>query len=209
MKEVNVAVCSNEASASRPSIDPSTGIAEKVQGHPERPHGMPGMRGLDHIGFTVPNLQDAVDFFCDVLGCEPIYELGALTRNDDWMAENLNVHPRTVLRGMKFLRCGNGSNFELFEYGVPHQGPPPRNSDIGGHHLAFYVDDCHIAAAFLKARGVKVLGEPKQSNDGPSAGQTWVYFLTPWGMQCELVSFPDGKAYEKHTRRHLWSTTAS
>ena len=31
---------------------------------------------------------------------------------------------------------------------------------------------------------------------GPSAGQTWVYFLSPWGMQLELLSYPQGKGYE-------------
>jgi len=171
---------------------------------PSATPGMPGLRGLDHIGFTVPNLQQAVDFFCDVLGCQAIYELGALQRDDNWMEEHLNVHPRTVLRGLRFLRCANGSNFELFEYQAPDQRPQPRNTDIGGHHLAFYVDDCHAATAYLRGHSVRVLGEPKDSQAGPSAGQTWVYFLTPWDMQCELVSFPRGKAYESQSPRHAW-----
>lgn len=178
------------------------------QGCPDSRQCMPGLRGLDHIGFTVPDLDQAVDFFCNVLGCEPFYQLEEIKRDDDWMATNLNVHPRAIIRRLQFLRCGNGANFELFQYEAPDQRPQPRNSDVGGHHLAFYVDDCHLAAAYLKSVGVQLLGEPKQSNAGPSAGQTWVYFLTPWGMQCELVSFPEGKAYEKHTSRRLWSTTA-
>jgi glyoxylase I family protein len=41
-----------------------------------------------------------------------------------------------------------------------------------------------------------VLGDPTVSS-GPSAGQRWVYFLAPWGMQWELVSYPDGKAYDR------------
>lgn len=175
---------------------------------PDIQHGMPGLRGLDHIGFTVPDLAQAVGFFCDVLGCEPFYELGEVRRDDNWMADNLNVHPRAAIRRLQLMRCGNGSNFELFEYEAPDQRPIPRNSDIGGHHLAFYVDDCHAATAYLASRGVQIQGEPKQSHAGPSAGQTWVYFLTPWGMQCELVSFPNGKAYEKDLTRCLWRTTA-
>ncbi len=51
------------------------------------------------------------------------------------------------------------------------------------------------------------MGEPTLRTAGPNAGQTWVYFLTPWGMQCELVSFPNGKGYEKDTDRRLWQTT--
>ena len=167
--------------------------------------GLPGLRGTDHIGFTVPNLDEAVAFFVDVIGCEPFYDLGPFQADDDWMRTHLNVHPRAVMRRLKFLRCRNGSNFEIFEYESPDQRrEPPRNSDVGGHHLAFYVDDFAAALAHLRAHGVRVLGEPTVRTAGPSAGQTWVYFLTPWGMQMELVSYPDGKGYERDTDRRLW-----
>ena len=33
---------------------------------------------------------------------------------------------------------------------------------------------------------------------------SWIYFLTPWGMQLELVSFPNGKGYEMETTVRLW-----
>ena len=167
--------------------------------------GLPGLRGLDHVGFTVPNLEDALRFFIDVLGCEHFYDLGPFRSDGDWMATNLNVHPRAVMKKLAFLRCGHGSNFEIFEYEAPDQRRVvPRNSDVGGHHLAFYVDDFDAALAYLRAKGVRILGEPTVRTEGPSAGKTWVYFLTPWGMQCELVSFPHGKGYEKHTDRRLW-----
>jgi hypothetical protein len=34
--------------------------------------GLPGLRGTDHIGLTVPELEGAVDFFVRVIGCEPL-----------------------------------------------------------------------------------------------------------------------------------------
>jgi catechol 2,3-dioxygenase-like lactoylglutathione lyase family enzyme len=167
--------------------------------------GLPGLRGLDHVGFTVPDLEQAVRFFVDVLGCERFYDLGPFRSDGDWMARHLGVHPRAVMKKLTLLRCGHGSNFEIFEYEAPdRRTEQPRNSDVGGHHLAFYVDDMDAALAYLKAHGVRVLGEPTVRRDGPSGGQTWVYFLTPWGMQCELVSFPEGKGYEKDTDRRLW-----
>jgi len=169
--------------------------------------GMPGLRGTDHIGFTVPDLDQAVDFFVNVIGCEPFYELGPFDADDDWMAVHLSVHPRTVMKRLKFLRCGHGTNFELFEYEAPDQNrAQPKNSDIGGHHLAFYVDDIDSAIAYLREQGVQFQGEPTVRTAGASAGQTWIYFLTPWGMQCELVSFPGGKGYEKDTDARLWHT---
>jgi len=167
--------------------------------------GLPGLQGTDHVGFTVPDLEQAVAFFVEVIGCKPFYDLGPFQSDGDWMEEHLNVHPRTVMRKLKFLRCANGINIELFQYEAPDQKRAgPRNSDIGGHHIAFYVDDIAAAIAHLKQNGVQVLGEPTLRLEGPSAGQSWVYFLDPWGLQCELVSYPRGKGYEKQTKDRLW-----
>ena len=86
----------------------------------------------------------------------------------------------------------------MFEYTAPDQrSEPPRNSDVGGHHVALYVDDLDEAVAYLHAHGVTVLGEPTVSK-GAHEGQRWVYFLAPWGMQFELVSYPNGKAFQLH-----------
>ncbi|QZY50712.1 VOC family protein [Leucobacter tenebrionis] len=166
---------------------------------------LPGLRGTDHIGFTVPDLDQADDFFVRVIGCERIYSLGPFLRGeDDWMADQLGVHPRTVMRRLNFYRCGFGTNFEVFEYeAADEQRPQPRNSDLGGHHLAFYVDDFDAALEYLHAEGVEIMGEPVHSSNA-SEGQRWVYFRSPWGMQFELVSYPDGKAYEKDARTLLW-----
>lgn len=167
--------------------------------------GIPGLRGTEHIGFTVPDLEKATAFFVDVIGCEFMFELGPFQSEDDWMATHLNVDPRTVMRRLRFFRCKYGSNFEVFEYEAPDQKmQQPRNSDIGGHHLAFYVDDFDEALAYLIDQGVRVLGTPTLRTAGPNAGQKWIYFLSPWGMQFELVSFPKGKGYEKDTSRRLW-----
>ncbi len=168
-------------------------------------NGIPGLRGTDHIGFTVPNLEQAIDFFVNVIGCELFHELGPFQSEGDWMQTHLNVHPRAVMKKLRFLRCRNGANFEIFEYESPDQNKKqPKNSDVGGHHLAFYVEDFDAALAFLKEKGVRVLGEPTLRTEGPHAGQTWVYFLTPWGMQLELVSFPNGKGYEREISARLW-----
>jgi glyoxylase I family protein len=65
------------------------------------------------------------------------------------------------------------------------------------------VDDLDAAVEYLKAHNLRVLGEPTASSSA-SGGQRWVYFLSPWGMQFELVSFPNGKAYESSARIKLW-----
>lgn len=166
--------------------------------------GMPGLRGGDHLGFTVPDLDEAERFLVEVLGAEYVYTLGAKRADDDWMATQLGVHPRSVIREIRFYRLGSGLNLEVFAYDAADgQAAPPRNSDIGGHHLALYVDDLDAAVAHLRAHGVEVMGSPVASA-GASAGQRWVYFRAPWGMQFELVSFPSGKAYESESAVKLW-----
>ena len=160
--------------------------------------GLPGLTRLDHIGFTVPDLAVARTFLEEVLGCEYLYSLGPFRDVDgEWMAEHLGVHPRAVMQQLHFFRCGDRAVFEVFEYSAPDQVRlVPRNSDVGGHHVALYVDDLDTAVSYLRDRGVTVLGDPTTSR-GPSEGQRWVYFLAPWGMQFELVSYPGGKAFDR------------
>lgn len=94
--------------------------------------GLPGLRGTEHIGFTVPDLDEAHRFFVDVIGCEYVYTLGPFQRDDEWMTEHLNVHPRSVMRELRFYRCGHGPNFEIFQWEpADGQNPQPRNSDLG------------------------------------------------------------------------------
>ena len=168
--------------------------------------GLPGLRGVEHVGFTVPDLDAATRFFVDVIGCEYVYSLGPIADGEgDWMVRHLDVPARARVKELRFFRCGFGPNFEIFEYeGGDFVRTPPRNCDVGGHHLAFYVDDFTAAADYLRSRGITLLGEPTVRMQGPSAGQTWIYFLTPWGMQLELVSFPGGKGYEATTTSRLW-----
>lgn len=170
-----------------------------------RTGGIPGLRGTDHIGFTVPDIEEAVAFFRDVIGCDVFYPMGPVEAGENGMARRLNVAPTARIKQIRVLRCRNGANFEIMEYEAPDQvAQSPRNSDIGGHHIAFYVDDMEAAVAYLTRCGVTILGTPERKDYGPSAGETWVYFLTPWGMHLELVSYPDGKAYEAQYRKRLW-----
>jgi catechol 2,3-dioxygenase-like lactoylglutathione lyase family enzyme len=161
---------------------------------------IPGLRRVDHFGFTVPDLDEATHFLVDVLGCEYLYSLGPygpFPDDDDWMLQHLNCHPRASIPENRFFRLDGRTIFEVFAYTSPDQHlVPPRNSDIGGHHIALYVDDLDVAVTHLREQGVQVLGEPTASK-GAHEGQRWVYFLSPWGLQFELVSYPDGKAVDR------------
>ncbi|MFN3707535.1 VOC family protein [Microcella sp.] len=164
---------------------------------------MPGIRGMEHLGITVPNIDEACDFFERILGAEVLYTAATDFRDDDsdWMYEHLRVHPRSVIKEFRYVRLGNGTNLEVFEYESPDQVQKPlKNSDVGGHHLAFYVDDMDAAIAFLHDNGVEVLGEPTAYTEGPNLGLTWCYFMAPWGLQLEIVSAPNGTVFDNEAK---------
>ncbi len=169
--------------------------------------GIPTSRGVDHVGMTVPNLDEAIDFFTSALGCEHIYTAGPF--NDpqgNWMETNLAVHPRASTT-LAMVRCGPTQNIELFEYEAEDQvTAPPKNSDVGGMHISFYVEDMDKAVSYLQATpGVKLLGDPTPVAGQPNGGEVFLYFLTPWGSSMELVSYNEGLEYEAGTDKRLYS----
>jgi catechol 2,3-dioxygenase-like lactoylglutathione lyase family enzyme len=168
---------------------------------------IPGMRGHDHTGVTVPDMQQAVDFFTNVIGCQKAMSFGPfMDDKGTFMEDLLGVHPRAVIEEITLLRCGFGSNIELFKYTAPDQkDATPKNSDIGGYHIAFYVDDVAAAKTYLEGKGVATRMGPLPVTEGPAAGQTILYFQAPWGLQFEAISYPGGMAYEKDGGPVLWS----
>lgn len=161
--------------------------------------GIPTARSIDHVAITVPDLCQAVLFFVEAIGASLLYVEGPIAQGR-WMTENLNVHAEAGCM-VAMLRLGPTANLELFEYVSPDQNrTAPRNSDVGGHHLAVYVDDIDAAYAYVRSLpGVTCQGEPKTIAEGPLAGDRWLYFTTPWGLQLELISLPPSLPYEQHT----------
>ena len=168
---------------------------------------LPGLRGHDHTGVTVPDIKQAIDFFTNILGCQQAMSFGPFSDDKGtFMQDLLGVDPKAVIEEITMVRCGTGSNIELFKYTAPDQKDlTPKNSDIGGFHIAFYVDDVAAAKAYLDAKGVKPRLGPLPVKEGPAAGQTILYFQAPWGLQLEAISYPDGMAYEKGAETVLWS----
>lgn len=164
--------------------------------------GIPTARNVDHVGITVPDLDEAVAFFEEVLGCETVYRATPPVDESvrDWMERNLGVHPDSTMR-LARLRCGPTTNVELLDYDDPTQRDEhPTNSDPGAVHLAFFVDDMDAAVEYLEGvGGVEIQGEPRYTEDGPEEGQTFVYFRAPWGLQLELVHTPEDVGYKEMT----------
>jgi catechol 2,3-dioxygenase-like lactoylglutathione lyase family enzyme len=167
-------------------------------------------RGIHHFGLTVPNVTEAVIFFEKVFDCNYVLSMGPFTPQADWMNTHLNVAKSAIIPNISFVRCGNGSNLEIFQYDITNQSKTPaNNSDYDGHHLAFYVDDIDLALEkvkkFQSEEKINIMEGPSLNQDPASGGLSWIYLTTSWGLQLELVSAPKGMSYENTTTRRLWS----
>ena len=165
-----------------------------------------GIVGIDHVGINVPNLKEAISFFDDVLGFKPVTQIGPIQLNAAWKELN-HINPATGDLTIKMINAGTGASIEIFQYtnnkgSVKH----PYADDIAASHIAFYASDIHTSVKYLKSKGVKIIGEPFVTSSGDTSGETWVYFETPWGSKMELVTYPQGKGYEKlNPKVVLWS----
>ena len=173
--------------------------------------GIPGARDVDHVGLTVPDLDQAVKFFVDALGADLLWTDGPTSDpKSDSMAKKLGVDPRASMR-LAMLRVGPNLNVELLEYHAPNQNMKmPVNSDVDVPHLAFYVDDVDKAGKYLEAHGCLLLGGPSVTPEGnPRAGQVMRYAVTPWHLTIELVHRPDHMPYEQSTDARLYGPAAA
>lgn len=165
-----------------------------------------GIEGIDHVGINVPDLNTAVTFFSDVLGFTPVTQIGPIPLDAGWKEAN-HINPATGALTIKMINAGTGASIEVFSY-ADNKGSKahPNSDDIGASHIAFYTSDINESVKYLKSKGVKILGEPFLTPSGDTAGESWVYFETPWGSKMELVSCPNGKGYEKNKPAAiLWS----
>jgi catechol 2,3-dioxygenase-like lactoylglutathione lyase family enzyme len=92
---------------------------------------LPGLRGVDHIGVTVPDIEQATVFFVDVLGCELLYEREP--PRDDSPRDRLGVPAGSRIQAVPFLRCANGANIELFDSPHPTSARSSRDRAMSGY----------------------------------------------------------------------------
>jgi len=162
---------------------------------------MPGLEGIDHVGLTVPDLDEAVEFYSNLLQASEIFRLGPFDSRElpgvddkDWSQAFVNVADARFTLAM--LELPNGSRLELFQYDRPTErvSVPPRNCDIGGHHIAFKVTDLDAVLSVGSQLGLKFMAGPISIDEGPAAGQRIIYVLDPWGNQLELVEYQRAQA---------------
>jgi catechol 2,3-dioxygenase-like lactoylglutathione lyase family enzyme len=151
--------------------------------------------GIDHIGITVPNLDDASRFLERALGATPMYDT---VRRDKPMSgaaldTQLDLAQGTTLVAMRMMKLANGPGIELFEMSGTPQQKVATPGDLGLQHFALHVADIQAAAdRFVAAGGQLVTGPNVMFGSSEADASKFLYARTPWGTIVELfhVSTP-------------------
>lgn len=148
----------------------------------------PWLTGINHVGVTVADLDEALAFYKEAFGLEPVLVTEAAGPE---VAAMFQV-PAADFR-VAFLPLGN-SVWELVEYRTDESAPHrPRHDEIGGMHVSFEVADMDAALAHLARCGVEVPDAPLDIPEGPTAGARIAYVRDPWGVQIELLQPPPAR----------------
>lgn len=173
------------------------------------------VRGVDHVGITVPDIDEASRFFVTAFGAEILFDL-LPTENPDGQSSSsgeqarLGTRPDVRWRRSQVLRLGEGPSLELFEYEDAEQAAPQTASDLGIQHFALYVDDIDaVRDAILEAGGTSLEGPTLLPGLESGKGNKWLYTLAPWGGIIELVSYPSPQPYEESTHLRRWRPPAT
>lgn len=170
------------------------------------------IRGMDHVGITVPNLDAASRFFEEAFDAKSLYD--NIKRSDPPFegpkAEAmLGLGPGTALVTMRMMQLGNGPGLELFEMRGPDQRPPARASDFGLQHIMVYVDDIDYAInRFVQAGGTMISDPNEMTGLEKGKNDVWCYGRTPWGSVIELITYPSPEEYELETPLRRWKPPA-
>ena len=139
---------------------------------------------VDHTGITVSSLDEALDFWVNVLGFRRLYT---------WTFENTPFIEQLVgVPGAAMSLAmveGYGHKIELLEYHAPADRKlmKPRACDIGSVHVALYVEDMDAALARVAEAAWMPVAEPQTVEGGERKGMRLIYVRGPDGVTIELM----------------------
>jgi lactoylglutathione lyase len=145
---------------------------------------------LHHTGFTVSSLDRALEFYCEVLGCQ----LVARQEVQGGYLAAIVGYPEAHVRAAHVRLPGGDHVIELFEYVAPIGSTPqlePRN--VGNAHLCFVVDD--LAAVYerlVETDACSFISAPVTIDAGFNTGGAGLYLRDPDGIVVELFQPPAG-----------------
>jgi catechol 2,3-dioxygenase-like lactoylglutathione lyase family enzyme len=193
-------------------------IARTVRTFPEPswqpdPGGMPGFRGFERLRVTVADLDEATEVVEGTLGLERLGDIEPWPAGgpDGGLRAFANVDARArPARARGF--AAHCLDVELIEC-PPYPGQTrawPAMFDIGGWHLAFYVDDIDAEFERLLPRDLYLLGRKKPAYHYEAGEDAYtLHALAPFGLYFELVTYPHGRHLEAEHAAPAWHPARS
>ena len=143
---------------------------------------------LDHIGFSVTDLDRSIDFYNLLLGEEPILR-------KVWDVEYVSRilgYPKVKLDAA-FWRLPGGTILELLEYVEPGPGQVDMETyNAGNAHLCLVTEDMDADFARLRGHAELRSEDPIEIPWGPYEGGRAAYLRDPDGISIELIELPPG-----------------
>lgn len=140
--------------------------------------------GVNHITVSVPSLEQAIEFYCGLLGFEKI-------ARTSWDADSKMSRKARQIMGIEGTAAdaahlrGPNMVLEIFQFNAGNpatQNPDRPLVDHGITHMCLAVEDLDAEYQRLTAGGMKFLGEPAKVAPGVRS----VYGRDPFGNVIEL-----------------------
>ena len=141
------------------------------------------LKGFNHTGVIVTDLDRAIGFFRDLLG----FELLSRAPRDPALIGRMTGLPAPQVE-IAHLQ-GPGHRVELIRYatdGVRGREQPCVYDD-GAAHIALDVDDVEAAVKAAAAHGLEPVGEIIAIDAGPNRGRQVVYLQSAYGLLIEFI----------------------
>ncbi len=151
---------------------------------PHHPHSP--QYAVAHVGLTVPDIDDAIDWFRRAL-MWPLLLREPVTTVD---GAAIGLPGDRVRRETATLDAGS-AYLELAQYHAPEPGPPPADVRLPGYsHLALQPFDLGVDWKRLTRFEVEWWGEPQELSIGGNARHNSVSGRGPFGNVLTLYSHP-------------------
>ena len=146
-----------------------------------------GATAVDHTGFTVAFLDDAVRFWTNAMGFEL---LGRAELAGTFIVQTTGVEAPTLRAAV--VKAPNGFRIELLEYAADkNQGRALESvGAFGAAHIAITVGDIHQAVARIELEGWRAKGSIESIPSGARQGTKIAYISGPDGIILELLQVP-------------------
>ena len=143
------------------------------------------VRGCDHIGIQVRDVERSTRFYEENLGFERV-ERWSLSH--PYVQRVVGYYPDVTLEIALLTVPGSDLFLEILEYrGVDGVPVDPATANPGTAHFCLLVEDLEGLYAELTAKGIQFVSEVQTPTWGPNEGGRLVYMKDPDGIRVELV----------------------